>query len=87
LARRLLKVKNVSLPNLLANESLVPELIQHEVTAENLGKNLLAYFENPSVMEKQNQRFAEIHQQLKQDAGSKAAEAILQLVTQKNHKK
>jgi lipid-A-disaccharide synthase len=83
LAKRLLKVKNVSLPNLLANEDLVPELIQHEVTAENLGKKILTYFENPSEMERLNLRFGEIHRELKQDAGSKAAEAVLQLVAQK----
>lgn len=82
IAKRLLKVKNVSLPNLLANESLVPELIQHEVTADNLGKQVLEYFEYPSAMDRLNQRFTEIHQQLQQNAGEKAAEAILQLVAE-----
>lgn len=84
IAKRLVKVENVSLPNLLANETLVPELIQQEVSAENLGQKVLAYFENPALMDTLHQRFDEIHQSLRQDAGAQAAEAILQLVSQKN---
>ncbi len=82
LAKRLVKVENVSLPNLLANETLVPELIQHEATPENLGQKLLAYFENPSIMDDLNQRFTDIHQTLRQDASQQAADAILQQITQ-----
>ena len=80
LAKRLVKVDNVSLPNLLANETLVPELIQHEATAENLGQKVLAYFENPSMMDDLNQRFTDIHQILRQNASKQAADAILQQV-------
>ncbi len=83
LAKRLVKVENVSLPNLLANESLVPELIQHEATVENLGQKVLTYFENPSIMDDLNQRFTDIHQTLRQDASKQAADAILQRVVQK----
>jgi lipid-A-disaccharide synthase len=83
LAKRLVKVENVSLPNLLANESLVPELIQHEATAENMGQKVLAYFENPAMMDEMNQRFTTIHQTLRQGASRQAADAILQLIAQK----
>jgi len=81
LARHLVKVENVSLPNLLANETLVPELIQHEATPENLGQKVLAYFENPAMMDDLNQRFTDIHQTLRQNASKQAADAILQQVT------
>jgi len=83
LAKRLVKVENVSLPNLLANETLVPELIQHEATAENLGQKVLSYFENPGMMDDLNQRFTDIHQTLRQDASQQAADAILQQVAKK----
>lgn len=83
LAKRLVKVKNVSLPNLLSNESLVPELIQHEATAENMGQKVLTYFKNPVMMDELNQRFTKIHQTLRQDASQQAADAILQLTAQK----
>jgi len=81
LLKRLVKVENVSLPNLLANESLVPELIQNEATAENLGQKVLAYFENPSMMDDLTLRFTDIHKILRQDASKQAADAILKRVT------
>ena len=82
IAKRLVKVENVSLPNLLAKETLVPEVIQHAVTAQNLGQKVLAYFENPTLMDSIHTRFDEIHRDLRQDASTQAAEAILQLVAQ-----
>lgn len=81
LLKRLVKVENVSLPNLLANESLVPELIQHEATAENLGQKVLAYFESPSMMDDLTRRFTDTHKVLRQDASKQAADAILKRVT------
>ena len=84
LAKRLVKVKNYSLPNLLADlsgsETLVPELIQHEATADKLGQALLNYLENEALNDTVNQRFNEIHQALRQDASQKAANAVLGLV-------
>ena len=81
LAKRLVKVKNVSLPNLLANETLVPELIQHEATPEKLGQAVLNYLEDTSLNHRVNQRFNEIHQSLRQDASQQAAAAVLDLIS------
>ncbi len=36
-ARRLMRVRWISLPNLIANDAVVEELVQHQVTAERLG--------------------------------------------------
>lgn len=80
IAKRLVKVENVSLPNLLANETLVPELIQHEATPEKLGQAVLQYFENPDLTANVNQRFNDIHRVLRQDASRQAADAVLALV-------
>jgi lipid-A-disaccharide synthase len=80
LAKRLVKVENVSLPNLLANETLVPELIQHEATPEKLGQAVLNYLENMELNEAVSRRFDEIHQTLRQDASQQAANAVLDLV-------
>jgi lipid-A-disaccharide synthase len=81
LAKLLLKVENVSLPNLLANETLVPELIQHEATPEKLGQAVLNYLEDSSLNHRVNQRFTEIHQSLRQDASQQAATAVLDLIS------
>ncbi|HEC17889.1 MAG TPA: lipid-A-disaccharide synthase [Gammaproteobacteria bacterium] len=80
LATRLLKVENVSLPNLLAGETLVPELIQHAATPENLGREVLVFFENHHSRESLNQRFSAIHRELRRDASQQAAQAILQML-------
>ncbi|MDT8384305.1 MAG: lipid-A-disaccharide synthase [Gammaproteobacteria bacterium] len=81
LARWLVKVENVSLPNLLANETLVPEFIQHEATPERLGQAVLNFLENAQLSEAVNQRFNEIHQSLRQDASQHAADAVLALIS------
>jgi lipid-A-disaccharide synthase len=84
IAKWLVKVESVSLPNLLARETLVPEYIQHEATPENLGRSVLAYFKSTEKSEKLHQRFNDIHKSLRQDASNKAADAILQLIGKNN---
>jgi lipid-A-disaccharide synthase len=42
-AKRLAKVKYVAMPNLLANEEIVPELIQHAASAENIAGAALEF--------------------------------------------
>jgi len=79
LVKRMIKVDKVSLPNLLAGEHLVPELIQHDATPERLGAAVLSYLENPQAAAAVNVRFDEIHRDLRRNASEQAAEAILQL--------
>ena len=80
LAKRLVKVEKYSLPNLLSNETLVPELIQQDATPEKLGQAVLNYLENAALNDAVNLRFNEIHKTLRQDASSQAAKAVLDLV-------
>jgi lipid-A-disaccharide synthase len=77
---RLLKVPYVSLPNLLADECLVPELMQDNATVENLGNALLAALTDISRTEVLKARFAELHQDLRRNASESAAKAILELL-------
>ena len=83
IAKWLVKVENVSLPNLLAGETLVPEFIQHEATPKNLGQAVLNFFKNTQAIENIHHRFNDIHQSLRQDASQKAADAVLQLIEKK----
>jgi len=73
------KLKWFSLPNLLANKSLVPELLQAQVIPENilpLVKERL--YQDQSAL---NDEFTAIHKTLKQDASEKAASAVIALLT------
>jgi lipid-A-disaccharide synthase len=83
IVKYLVKIKNVSLPNLLAGETLVPEFIQHEATPVNFSKAVLKYFQDKNAINNIHQRFYDIHKSLQQNASNKAADAILKLVENK----
>ncbi|GHY91916.1 lipid-A-disaccharide synthase [Vibrio cholerae] len=78
LAKRLLKTPYVSLPNILAGEELVKELLQEHCTVDNL------YHEVSRLLESDNQalmdKFAEMHQWIRKDADQQAAQAVLHLI-------
>jgi len=79
IARLLVKSRYFSLPNLLAGRPLVRELIQHEVTAENLGHELLDLIENPEHTRELTEVFAAIHADLRRGASRRAADIVLEL--------
>jgi lipid-A-disaccharide synthase len=79
LARLLVKSRYISLPNLLAGRSLVRELVQHEVTTETLGREVLALIENPGRAQEMATVFAQIHQDLRRDANRLAADIVLEM--------
>lgn len=83
LTRRLIKTPFISLPNLLAGEALVPEILQEECTGENLAQALEEKSEDGEQKTQLLQRFYDIHLQLRQDAGQLASEAIEQLLTER----
>ncbi|WP_100655877.1 lipid-A-disaccharide synthase [Alteromonas flava] len=66
-----------SLPNLLADEALVPELLQADVNPENLAQHLLPLFGAQGDTLKQT--FTRIHQSLQCNADHQAATAVLNL--------
>lgn len=77
---RMLTVPYYSLPNNLAGEGVVKEFTQREVTAENLGAEMISLFNDTDRREKLIERFDIIHHQLKQNASQRAADAILKLI-------
>ncbi|RMH91140.1 lipid-A-disaccharide synthase [Lysobacter pythonis] len=76
----LLKSAHVSLPNVLAGEALVPELLQDECTPGNLASAVLHGFENAAARQALIPRFEAIHRQLRQDASRRAADAVAELL-------
>ncbi|WP_105103137.1 lipid-A-disaccharide synthase [Microbulbifer pacificus] len=77
---RMLHTPWVSLPNLLAQRELVPEILQDEATPEALGAALLNYFDDPLLGDQLRREFSELHQQLRRDASEKAADAVCKLL-------
>lgn len=79
LAKWLVKLKWFSLPNLLANETLVPELLQDEVIPEKIVPLIHTFlYEDQSNL---NEKFNTIHHSLKQNASEKAAQAVSELMS------
>jgi lipid-A-disaccharide synthase len=77
---RMIRVAYVSLPNLLADRMLVPELLQQQATPEALAEALFEQFDNP---ERQVRHFTELHRQLRLDASAESAKAVLGLLEQR----
>jgi len=71
----------VGLPNVLAGEHIVPELLQDAATPERIAEALLAEIA-PGRMEQLQEVFTRIHLTLRQNMAERAAEAVL-LVLQK----
>ncbi|WP_417223633.1 lipid-A-disaccharide synthase [Amphritea sp.] len=77
---RLVSSEYISLPNLLADAPLVPEILQNDVRPEILGPAVEQALIDSDGRSELKQRFSEIHQQLRQDASKKAVDAIVRLL-------
>ncbi|MNP79930.1 Lipid-A-disaccharide synthase [compost metagenome] len=75
----MVKSPYVSLPNLLAQRLLVPELLQDDATVEALAQTLSPLIEGG---QEQTRGFDEIHRTLRLDASNQAADAVLNLIGQ-----
>jgi lipid-A-disaccharide synthase len=82
MALGLMKVNRYSLPNVLANEPIVPELMQQDCTPENLGEAVMQWFRQPEARAALLPRYLAIHQKLRRDASSTAADAVAELMLQ-----
>ncbi|MCP1514970.1 lipid-A-disaccharide synthase [Pseudomonas rhodesiae] len=75
--KRMVKSPYISLPNLLAQRLLVPELLQDDATPDALAQTLLPLIDGG---EEQTRGFDAIHRTLRRDASNQAADAVLTLI-------
>ncbi|EIG26254.1 lipid-A-disaccharide synthase [Haemophilus paraphrohaemolyticus HK411] len=87
LAKKLVKTEYISLPNLLANAPLVPEMIQEECNPDNLAWSLNHYLSNDVESLKQKNElkhhFTDLHKLIQCDADAQAAQAVVDVLEQK----
>ncbi|MEN8167689.1 MAG: lipid-A-disaccharide synthase [Pseudomonadota bacterium] len=76
----LLKIPYVSIANLLADEPLAPEYMQHECRPEKLGPALLAFLDSPERCAEIATAYRKIHESLRCNAAERAADAVLELI-------
>lgn len=80
LAKRLVKTPFIGLPNLLANELLVPELIQNAVTPDAICQAMLDYLDHPEKVQALEAKFTQLHQALRADSVNGIADAVMDVM-------
>lgn len=78
IAIKLMKIKNYSLPNLLANDTIVPELMQANCQPQLIADAIIKQLNQDFAP--LNTRFEELHQLLKCNASERAADAVVALL-------
>ncbi len=81
LAKKLVRIPLIGLPNLLAESEIVPELIQDNLTPEAITQHVLNYLEHPEKVENLQRKFMQMHQQLLNGSINKADENLLEAVS------
>ena len=80
IARLLSGTRSYSLPNLLAGRPVVREIIQHGLTPEKLGGEIMRLINNRRLTRELEEIFSGIHTGLRRDADRSAADAVLEIV-------
>ncbi|MDG1772205.1 MAG: lipid-A-disaccharide synthase [Oceanicoccus sp.] len=81
---RLVKSPFFSLPNLLAGEKMVPEVLQNDVRPEMLGPLVLERL-HEDAQAQIVERFTDIHKALKLNASERAADVLLTMIENNQH--
>jgi lipid-A-disaccharide synthase len=81
IGKRIVKVKSLTMPNLLADEEVFPEFIQNSATAENIASAALDLLQNESRRDSIKTKLAEVISSLGgPGASQRAAQAITRLL-------
>ncbi|MCG9730462.1 lipid-A-disaccharide synthase [Shewanella sp. Isolate13] len=81
IAKGMMLTKRYSLPNLLADDDIVEELIQADCTPEKIAKAVSVQLD--SDFNPMYERFMQMHKTLRCDASARAADAVIKLVEDK----
>ncbi|HTL72418.1 MAG TPA: lipid-A-disaccharide synthase, partial [bacterium] len=80
IAKRIVTVKSLTMPNLLAGEPVYPEFVQHDATPENLSRAALELLQDEARRRTIKAQLAKIIKSLGEPGAPKrAAEAVLSL--------
>ncbi len=72
----------IGLPNILAQEFVVPEFLQRAAQPEVMANALMQQLDDGQLQDRLAQRFTEMHQQLLRDSASLCADAVLRVIDQ-----
>jgi lipid-A-disaccharide synthase len=77
LVRQMIQVPWVGLPNILAQRSIVPELIQNDANVNRLSGEAIELYRDPERRQDMEQQLARLADELKAETGERAAEAAM----------
>lgn len=77
LAKRVIKLDYVTLPNLIVGRQVVPELLQQEMTPHNLAAQVLPWLADPLARQAKAQDLASVRRQMGEPGGAKRAAASM----------
>jgi lipid-A-disaccharide synthase len=77
IARWLVQVPHIGLPNILCGEAVAPEFLQDDATPENLAQAVVNLLTDEPVRRRIEHRFERLHQELRCDAAERAADALM----------
>ncbi|MFA5494568.1 MAG: lipid-A-disaccharide synthase [Porticoccaceae bacterium] len=80
LLSRLVRTPWISLPNLIAGKTLVPELVQDAATVDRLGAEVLRHLRDEALRSDLAATFTALHGELRRDASRTAAAALAQMI-------
>lgn len=84
IGRRVLKIPHIGLVNIVAQEEVVPELLQEQASGEQIAHRALNILENPEVMALVKNKMANVREKIGGPGASRrAAEAMAELLAEK----
>jgi lipid-A-disaccharide synthase len=86
LIRPFLHVSLYALPNILAGRQLVPEFMQREAVADNLGAAVEQYLLDRDKAKSVRSTLAAMHRSLRQNANQRAAQAVVKMLISRSRR-
>lgn len=81
--KRMIRVPNIALSNIIAGQELAPELVQDQVSAENIIKLANNWYEDEAAQGRYRDAAFDIHSSMRRDASERAADAVLRLADER----
>jgi lipid-A-disaccharide synthase len=85
LMKRRALIRDIGLPNILLGHRAVPELIQNDVTADNLCREVLQWCDAPARVAELAEEFSRLHVQLRQGAAQRIADILSSELSRATH--
>jgi lipid-A-disaccharide synthase len=77
IARRVVKLPHIGLPNIVAGEEVAPELIQRQLTPDHLAARLGTWVDQPQARAEQRRKLAVVRTRLGEPGASRRAADLL----------